>query len=417
VLSKRFQNSVEESTVQRGTRQNLFPCPTGQLGSLDPIEFKFDMANSSNNKGSTKLKKVWIDLDNSPHVPFFLPIIKSLEKSGHQVILSARDSYQVCELLEFYGVKAQVVGKHYGKHKIFKVLGTILRTLQLVRSVWSQKPDISVCHGSRACVIASHLMGVKSVVLGDYEFTSKLKPFEPNWYVFPEIVPDETISSLGARILKYPGIKEDVYVSNLRPDRGLRTRLGVDKNDLLITVRPPATEAHYHNSESEALFAAALRNFSGKPGVKILLLPRNKRQELELQETWRKEIASRHILIPNHVEDGLNIIWNSDLVISGGGTMNREAAALGVPVYSIFRGKTGAVDHYLSEKGRLIMLETVDDVHSKLVLVRRNTQTDFLSEDRPALKTIMSYLEAILGSKDPSTIPPTPAAGEVVRTL
>jgi predicted glycosyltransferase len=231
--------------------------------------------------------------------------------------------------------------------------------------------------------------------------------------VFPEIVPNETISGPAVRILKYPGIKEDVYVPNFRPDHGLRARLGVDKNDLLITVRPPATEAHYHNPQSEVLFAEVLRTFSGKPGVKMLLLPRNKRQEHELRQTWADEIASGHILIPNHIEDGLNIIWNSDLVISGGGTMNREAAALGVPVYSIFRGPTGAVDRYLSEKGRLIMLETVDDVQSKVLLTQHSTPADFLSENRPALQTIISYIEAILGSRDPST---TPTTCEVMHT-
>jgi len=219
------------------------------------------------------------------------------------------------------------------------------------------------------------------------------------------MVRDDTIAGSGVKILKYPGIKEDVYVANLRPDRGLRQRVGVSESDLLITVRPPATEAHYHNPESEGLLVEALRRFSGKPGIKILLLPRNKRQESELREAWANEVAAGHIVIPSHVEDGLNLIWNSDLVISGGGTMNREAAALGVPVYSIFRGKTGAVDRYLVETGRLTMLETVTDVDTKLVPVRRNTAADFHCEYRPALETIMGYVEAILESRDPSLNP------------
>jgi uncharacterized protein len=404
----------EERTMETAricTREKPVLLPAGQPGAHNPNKFKHDMTDRSDTIPSTKVKKIWIDLDNSPHVPFFLPIIKSLQKSGHEVVLTARDSYQVCELLEFYAVKAQVVGKHYGKQKVLKVLGTILRSGQLLRWIRSQNVDISLSHGSRACTIASHLLGIPTVVLGDYEFTSKLKILGPNWMVFPEIVPDESISSPGLKILKYPGIKEDVYVSNLRPDPGLRARFGVGQNDLLITVRPPAQEAHYHNPESDILLVEALRKFSGQPGVKILLLPRNKRQEADLREAWASEIAAGHILIPGHVEDGLNIIWNSDLVISGGGTMNREAAALGVPVYSIFRGKTGAVDRYLSEKGRLIMLENVDDVHSKLVLARRDIHEDFLSDNRPALKTIMTYVETILASKDPAS----PAAPEVVQ--
>jgi uncharacterized protein len=361
------------------------------------------MANSNPHNASKTKKKVWIDLDNSPHVPFFLPIIKRLEQSGYIVELTARDSYQVCELLDFYRVKAKVIGKHYGKHKVLKVLGTVVRALQLTRFVRKEKPDLSVSHGSRGCVIASGLAGVPSIVLGDYEYTNKIKILGPKWMIFPEMVPDQTISGSGITILKYPGIKEDVYVSNLRPDRSLRRRVGVGDSDLLITVRPPATEAHYHNPESEGLLDEALRRFSGKLGIKILLLPRNKRQESELREAWTKEIAAGDILIPSHVEDGLNLIWNSDLVISGGGTMNREAAALGVPVYSIFRGKTGAVDRYLVESGRLTMLESIQDIHTKLSPQRRNTTADFHSEFRPALETIIGYVEAILESRDPAT--------------
>jgi uncharacterized protein len=208
-----------------------------------------------------------------------------------------------------------------------------------------------------------------------------------------------------------------VYVSNLRPDRLLRSRVGVRDTDLLITVRPPATEAHYHNPESEGLLVEALRAFSGKPETKILLLPRNQRQELELRTAWEAEVAAGNILIPAHVEDGLNLIWNSDLVISGGGTMNREAAALGVPVYSIFRGKTGAVDRYLVQTGRLTMLETIDDIHTKLIPIRRPIDADFHCDVRPALATIMGYIEAILESRNPSANPKAKEKEEVAPVV
>ena len=407
ISEKTLGQEVPEQRTMKAVQKSTFPSLssplTGENGSCAPDQTRSKMFNSNPRKSSAVAKKVWIDLDNSPHVPFFLPIISRLEQSGYEVALTARDSYQVCELLDFYNVKAKVIGKHYGKHKLLKVSGTVLRALQLIQFVRREKPDISVSHGSRGCVIASSLMGVPSVVLGDYEFTNKVKILGPKWMIFPEMVPNDTIAGSGITVLKYPGIKEDVYVSNLHPDRKLRHRVGVKDSDLLITVRPPATEAHYHNPESEGLLVEALRRFSGQPETKILLLPRNKRQEVELREAWAKEINAGNILIPSHVEDGLNLIWNSDLVISGGGTMNREAAALGVPVYSIFRGKTGAVDRYLVDAGRLTMLESIDDIHTKLVPIRRNTTVDFHAEVRPALETIMGYVEAILESRDPVT--------------
>jgi predicted glycosyltransferase len=116
-----------------------------------------------------------------------------------------------------------------------------------------------------------------------------------------------------------------------------------------------------------------LNRFANKRGIKILLLPRNKRQEIELRSAWFEQIALGNFLIPEHAEDGLNLIWNSDLVISGGGTMNREAAALGVPVYSIFRGKIVPVDRYLAGQGRLTLLESVEDIKTKIKPLRRKT--------------------------------------------
>ena len=219
----------------------------------------------------------------------------------------------------------------------------------------------------------------------------------PTWLMVPSMVPDDHFRA-GSRMMKYPGIKEDVYLSRFHPDPGLRARLGISPDDLLITVRPPATEAHYHNPESEKLLTEALNRFVGNASARILLLPRNQRQESVLRAAWAEGVASGKILIPQHVEDGLNLIWNSDLVISGGGTMNREAAALGVPVYSIFRGKIGAVDRYLADQGRLFLLETIEDVRTKIKAVRRKpSKQRFNGANSPALETIVRNIISIVG--------------------
>jgi uncharacterized protein len=341
-------------------------------------------------------KKVWIDLDNSPHVPFFVPIVETLRGEGYEVILTARDAYQVCDLIKYYELPARVIGRHYGKSKILKLLGTCWRTFQLASIMWRQKPDVAVSHGSRGCMLASMLLRIKGITIMDYEFAGRASFMRTRWAAFPEVVPNDRIEGPGVTILKYPGIKEDVYLSRFRPDPELRTRLGIAGNDLLITVRPPAGEAHYHNPESETLLAEVLNNFSGLPDARILLLPRNKRQENELRAAWAEKISSGKILIPLRVEDGLNIIWNSDLVVSGGGTMNREAAAMGVPVYSIFRGAIGAVDRYLVDQGRLTLLESVADVEAKVKAVRRQkSEPCTTNTTNLALETIVGYITSI----------------------
>src|SRR5258708_17220566 len=147
---------------------------------------------------------------------------------------------------------------------------------------------------------------------------------------------------------------------------------------VVVARGPAAKEGHYQNPESDELLSAALHFLTKQNEVCVVLLPRNDRQSIILQKEWSDCIAKGKIVIPRQVMDGLNLIWNSDLVISGGGTMNREAAALGVPVYSIFRGKIGAVDRYLAEKGRLVLLERVEDINTKIVLERRKpARSDF----------------------------------------
>jgi predicted glycosyltransferase len=223
---------------------------------------------------------------------------------------------------------------------------------------------------------------------------------KPTWMMVPSVVPDNNMSIPSSRIVKYPGIKEDVYLSRFQPDQALRTRLGISRDTFLVAVRPPATEAHYHNPESEKLLTEALNRFVCDSGARMLLLPRNKRQDAELRSVWAEAIASGKILIPQRVEDGLNVIWNSDLVISGGGTMNREAAAMGVPVYSIFRGKIGAVDRYLADQGRLVLLESIEDVRTKIKAVRREQSKQRLhGANSQALETIVRNIVSIVEFK------------------
>jgi predicted glycosyltransferase len=347
-------------------------------------------------------KKVWIDIDNSPHVPFFLPIIHELEQRGVEVTLTARDIYQVCQLLEFFKLKCKVVGGHYGKNKLFKVLGNCVRAAQLLPIAARNRPSVALSHGSRAQVLACKALGIPTIMMHDYEHSTKTGFVEPDWTFMPDIIPDGAMAKASARTLKYPGLKEDVYVPRFRPDRSILDTLGIANAGLIITLRPPATEAHYHNPEAEQLFAETLRLLAETPEARAVALPRNAKQGAELRKQWPELIRSGKLIIPERPVEGLNLIWFSDLVVSGGGTMNREAAALGVPVYSVFRGKIGAVDRYLADAGRLIMLESVNDVRTKMKLVRWNRPANPENTNRPALMSIVDNITAILEGKCPT---------------
>lgn len=345
--------------------------------------------------GAAKHKNIWIDLDNSPHVPFFAPIIEDLERRGYSTFVTARDAYQVWELADFFHLNYTRVGRHYGKHRLLKVLGTCFRALQLMILVRRKRPDLAVAHGSRSQTLASLLLGIPSVAIFDYEFVNASALFRATWLIVPEIVA-KSIQFNEGKVLKYPGIKEDVYAPGFKPDASIQSVLGLKGNDVVVTVRPPASEAHYHNPESDTLFEAVMELLGQASDVKVILLPRNSRQALSLRKSWPALFDAGKVTIPEQAVDGLNLIWHSDLVISGGGTMNREAAALGVPVYSIFRGKIGAVDRYLADTGRLVLLESIADVRGKIALDRRTRPIEPQRKSSAALKTIVDDVVAIL---------------------
>lgn len=335
---------------------------------------------------------ILIDLDNSPHVPFFLPLICEMERQGHEVTITARDCFQTCGLLDRAGRDYETIGRHYGRRSVSKALGLLARSFQLYRFARRRQFDVAASHGSRALILAAFLRRIPVVNIFDYEF-SRFGPVLarlPAKQIVPSVISDSECAELGCnvgRIVRYPGLKEQVYVGDFRPDGSLLRKLGVDPDRTLVTVRPPANEAHYHNPASEDLLVGLLRELSGREDVTTVVLPRNERQRDEL---GRVLPADRNgIVILDEVVDGLNLIWHSDLVVSGGGTMNREAAVLGVPVYSIFRGKIGAVDRSLVADGRLKLVGSLDDMRAINMTKRDKTKSRIAGGEADLVGTLV----------------------------
>ena len=348
-------------------------------------------SNGSDPALASPAKTIWIDLDNTPHVPLFAPIAAELEKRGYRVALSARDAFQVCELAAKKGLACRKIGRHSGKNKLRKVAGLFFRALQLTPLALRERPVIGLSHGSRSQILACNLLGIPTVLMADYEFASYPPLMRPTWEMAPDVIPDAALSCPPARIRKYPGIKEDIYVPEFRPDPSLPGQMGLDSDCVIAIVRPPATEAHYHNPEAEGLFARFMDRACRADKVRIVLLPRNKKQGATIQSTWPGWFEGNRTIIPKEAADGLNLIWNADLVVSGGGTMNREAAALHVPVFSIFRGKIGAVDHQLQKEGRLTLVQNVEEV-DQIPLRRRERNGASAPSASPALSVVVQNI-------------------------
>jgi uncharacterized protein len=304
-------------------------------------------------------------------------------------------------------LKYRKVGRHYGKNRLAKVLGLAIRVSQLAYFVIRERPGIAVSHCSRSCLLLAGLLGIRSLNIIDYEFanqrvTNLVGSKRKKWVLTPSIIPSAHFEESGTRrdrILHYPGIKEDVYVPFFRPDPSLKEFLGIAPGDTVVTIRPPASEAHYHNPESERLLAAVFEMLGQRPDIKAFLLPRTRKQEAELRRDMPQLFESGRLVVPEHAVNGLDLIWYSDLVISGGGTMNREAAALDIPVYSLFRGTLGAVDRHLAETGKLVLLQSEQDVLKKLALVRREKRDDSGSRSTAVLDAVVNHIIAVLGTR------------------
>src|SRR3989454_3194651 len=303
---------------------------------------------------------IWIDLANSPHVPFFHALIPEFIARGHTIEISARDFAQTVELATKAGMMPHVIGGHGGGALTGKA-GTLLGRAAALRK-WARDRgfDLALSHNSYAQIAAAAALGIKAVTLMDYEHqpANHLAFRLASKVIVPQTFPAAELRKYGAstrKVKRYQGTKEDVYLAGFVPDPAFAEtlrKLNIASDDVLVVARPPAREALYHRFENE-LFDDLLVSVSSRDDVKIILLPRSDSQRAEYEV--RK---FPNMIMPRETLDGANLIAASDLVISGGGTMNREAAALGVPAISVYAGRWAAIDEQLIREGRLRRLAT-----------------------------------------------------------
>ena len=340
--------------------------------------------------------KIWIDLDNTPHVPLYIPIIRSLELHGHEVVLTVRDAFQTCELAEKMNLHFKKIGHHYGKNALMKLCGLLWRSVQMTPFLLRQRPQLALTSGGRSQFLVCNLFRIPTVAVIDYEHSRTIRPSRPRWLIIPEALAEEKLTPTRKGIRCYRGIKEDVYVPEFRPDPSLRDDLGLDPDKIIVTVRPPANEAHYRNPDSDKLLDELMARICADPNVCAVMLPRNKAQELYLKSVHPEWFRDGRTVVPPQVVNGLDLLWLSDLVVSGGGTMNREAAALGVPVFSIFRGKTGAIDRMLEKERRLTLIQSAEEIWTKIKFVRRKKETAANGRPGRALEDIINHIQDII---------------------
>lgn len=293
---------------------------------------------------------VWIDLTNSPHVLFFEPIINELKKKKYEIFLTARDYQQTTPLLEQKGLIFKLVGQHYGKSKSAKLFGLFHRSFLLWRNLRKKQVELSMSHGSPYCVLASRMLKTKNIwTLDGDEAKWVMRPALPftDKIIVPEIVPKENIVRFGGKIEKivqYPGLKEEVYLCDFKPKKAVLRQLGLCKKDKIIVMRPEASKAIYYDKKTYVL-DKTIQFFIEQGNAQIVLIPRT-----EDQGNYYKKKYGGKIILPK-VVDAPSLISYATLVVSGGGTMNREAVVLGTPVLSVYQDKLISIDKWLIANG------------------------------------------------------------------
>ncbi len=298
-------------------------------------------------------------------MPFFERLIEEFEKRGHATEVTAREFAQTVELAESANLNPVVLGAHGGGELHGKAENLIGRARELRRWARGRGFDLAVSHNSYAQIVAARTLGIKTVTLMDYEHqpANHLAFRLASRVVVPRCFPENALRRFGARkgkVRRYDGIKEDVYLADFKPDlnfaESLHAMFGVGAGEVLIVARPPARDALYHRFDNE-LFDELIEKISEHVNAKILILARTHAQ--------REALAVRHraknVVLPRAALDGANLIAAADLVISAGGTMNREAAALGTPAWTIFAGRAAAIDRQLAREGLLRFISARED--------------------------------------------------------
>jgi uncharacterized protein len=336
--------------------------------------------------------RVWIDITAPAHVLVFRPLVDILRGRGDEVAITARDYAQTVELLALHGLEPdEVIGRHAGRSRLQKARQMTQRLGALRRWARGRDFDVALAHGSHELTISARRLGIPSSTTFDYEFATlqhQLGCRAATRVVVPDAIPPERLQPYGVRppkLVQYPGLKEEYYLADFEADRSLLGRFRVDPARVLVVLRPPPDVSLYHR-HSNPLFPQTLEHLGRSEEVQAFVLPRT-----EEQREYVRGLALPSVILPEGAVDAQSLIALADLVVSAGGTMNREAAALGVPVYTTYGGRLGGVDEALIRDGRL---KPLTDPRALELRKREEDSARVRREPAEMLRLLLSALDA-----------------------
>jgi predicted glycosyltransferase len=300
--------------------------------------------------------RIWADITNVAHVVVLRPLVERLEAGGHEVEITARPLSHTLELLEEWGHPHRVVGRYGGVSKAGKARAAATRTMQLLRFARARRFDYGLAHASVDMPPVCRVLGVPNTTMFDYEWATLQHHVIcrlATRVLVPEAIPPERLRRYGAappKLVRYPGLKEEYYLADFVADASVVEQLEVADGRPLCVVRTPPSYALYLGGSENPLLPPLLRHLAAQD-CWIVVLARTKEQRAAV-----RALGLERVVVPERAVDGRSLVALADLLVSAGGTMNREAAVLGTPVWSIFEGPLGGVDELLVREGRLRVL-------------------------------------------------------------
>jgi predicted glycosyltransferase len=301
------------------------------------------------------MARIWVDLTNPAHVIVLRPLVELLEAGGHEVTLTARPLSHTTELLDDWGHSYTAIGHHGGASRVGKAFAAGSRTAQAFAFARGKRFDYGLAHGSTDLPPVGRLLRIPNTTMFDYEWARlqhELNCRLATRVLVPNAIPAERLAPYGARppkLVQYPGLKEEYYLGDFEPDQSVLEELGLDRSGVIAVVRTAPSYALYLGGSENELLPRVLRRLLDEE-AQVVVLARTDDQRRALRE------LDGSLIVPEHAVDGRSLAALADLVVSAGGTMIREAAVLGTPVWSIFEGRLGAVDELLIAEGRVRFL-------------------------------------------------------------
>lgn len=295
-------------------------------------------------------RTLWFDLTNTSHVHFFNPFIDEL-KDEFEVIVTTRDLAETRALLNGMNLEYKNYGEYSGDNKLMKISGHLLRSLNMMS--YLKKIDFAFSHGSPCPIMVKYIKNAKLISSYDNEHAMSydLLSCHSDDFIVPEVLGELSNERArnGTKVSTYPGLKEQIYLADFKPDKTIMDKIPFD--DYLV-LRAEAWKSDYVKNGVVRAFDIGKRLVD--EGYNIVFLPR-----YGIAPEWMKRSENVYVSPP---VNGPQLCYFSDGVLTGSGTLAREAAVLGVPAVSFYSNEPLKVDLYLESKGRVLRSGDVDKI-------------------------------------------------------